>query len=73
MASIGPKTDAGKGTGAKEVASGLYVDDSGDTVLSVGRRNTVYVDETAIRVQRKDGDILVFDGSVEIGRVNVGD
>ena len=65
MSSIAPQIGASKGTGAKEVATGVYVDD-GDLILSVGEQNHVSIDETSFTIQRLDGGIVIFDGAIEI-------
>ncbi len=70
MSSVAAQIDAGKGTGEREVATGVYINDTDDLILSIGRR-TVFVDETGIRIVRKDGDILILDDDVQVYHFHV--
>lgn len=58
MASIGPTTDTGKGIGSQRPATGLFIDDNGDPILSVGVER-VYIDETAFSITREEGAIVI--------------
>ncbi len=71
MPEQGPKTDAGKGTGATRPATGLHLDHNKSPVLSVGESDLVYIGDTGLTIERKDGAIVIFDGDEEIVRTEV--
>ena len=70
MSNQGPQIDAGKGTGEKMPATGLFVDGK-DVILNVGELDSVDINETAIRITRESGDIIVWDGQHEVLRARV--